>query len=579
MSLTGLIKAVSSAPDFKRLSESTVATAVAPKSLAPMLLAQLAAPAPLGGGRRLVVVTATGREADDLAETLRTLVPTRNIAVFPSWETLPHERLSPSLDTVGRRVAILRRLAHADAADPLVQPIEILICSVRAVLQPMAAGLGDVEPIRLRLGVTADLSTLVERLVELGYERNDLVERRGQFAVRGGILDVFPPPDEHPLRVEFWGDVVEEIRTFSVADQRSLELASDGLFAPPVRELLLTSMVRERARMIAAAAPELTDMAGRIAAGLHVEGMETLIPVLVEKMVTLPELVDPSSTLVLIEPERIRTRAHDLERTAAEFLAASWHNAAVGNKTPIDLAGASYVSVAQILATADGRTMRRLSVTPLATDLELLDAQDDEVFDFGAGAAHEYRGDAGLAFADIAKWAQAGWRVVLVSEGHGSAERFVETLSGEDIPARLVESLDDEPQPGVVSVTMASMAHGFVLAGSELVVLTETDIVGQRSSTKDMRRLPSSRRRTIDPLTLANGDFVVHEQHGVGRYVEMAKREVGGAAREYLVVEYAPSKRGQPADRLYVPTDQLDLVTRYIGGESPSVHRLGGADW
>ncbi|MSY98018.1 MAG: transcription-repair coupling factor, partial [Actinobacteria bacterium] len=517
MSLTGLLKAVATQPAFIRLAESRVATAVAPTALAPVLLAQLCAPAPIGAGRRLLVVTATGREADDLAEVLRALVPEREVAVFPSWETLPHERLSPSLDTVGRRVAILRRLAHADAADPLIPPIDVLIASVRAVLQPMAAGLGDVEPVRITHGMSVDLIGLVERLVELGYERNDLVERRGQFAVRGGILDVFPPPDEHPLRVEFWGDVVEEIRTFSVADQRSLELAHHGLFAPPVRELLLTAKVRERARLLASSAPEISDVAARIAEGLHVEGMETLIPVLVDGMVSLPELIDPSSTLVLIEPERLRTRAHDLERTAAEFLAASWHNAAVGNQTPIDLAGASYLSVAEILDLTDARSMPRVLITPLASDVELLDARDDEVIDFGATAANSYRGDAGLAFTDIAKWAKASWRVVLASEGHGSAERFVESLSGEDIPARLVDSLDDEPKAGVVSVTTANMAHGFILAGCELAVLTETDIVGQRSSTKDMRRLPSSRRRTIDPLTLAKGDFVVHEQHGVGR--------------------------------------------------------------
>ena len=110
-------------------------------------------------------------------------------------------------------------------------------------------------------------------------------------------------------------------------------------------------------------------------------------------------------------------------------------------------------------------------------------------------------------------------------------------------------------------------------------MITEQDILGQRASTKDMRKLPSRRRRSIDPLSLEAGDYVVHEQHGVGRYVEMVQREVAGATREYLLLEYASSKRGQPADRLFVPTDQLDLVSRYVGGEAPAVHRLGGADW
>ena len=111
-------------------------------------------------------------------------------------------------------------------------------------------------------------------------------------------------------------------------------------------------------------------------------------------------------------------------------------------------------------------------------------------------------------------------------------------------------------------------------------MLTETDLIGPGGpSTKDMRRMPSRRRNTIDPLQLQAGDYIVHEQHGVGRYVEMVQRTVQGATREYLVVEYAPAKRGQPGDRLFVPTDQLDQVTRYVGGEAPTLHRLGGADW
>src|SRR6185503_8345287 len=121
---------------------------------------------------------------------------------------------------------------------------------------------------------------------------------------------------------------------------------------------------------------------------------------------------------------------------------------------------------------------------------------------------------------------------------------------------------------------------GFLDEASRLAVVTGTDISGGRgASTKDMRKLPSRRRNTIDPLELRSGDFVVHEQHGIGRYVEMVQRTVNGADREYLVIEYAPSKRGQPGDRLFVPTDSLDQLSRYVGGESPTLHKMGGSDW
>jgi transcription-repair coupling factor (superfamily II helicase) len=582
VSLTGLLGAVAGEAAFRRIVElagdpgTDTVTVVAPPALQSFIAATLACPAPRGADSPLLIAAATGREAEDLAATLRSLLPELEVAVFPSWETLPHERLSPSSDTVGRRVAILRRLTHPDASDALVPPVDIVVSSIRAILQPLAGGLGDVEPVRLVADATADLTETVQRLVDMGYERVDLVERRGQVAVRGGILDVFPPTEEHPLRIEFWGDSIEEIRTFAVTDQRSLELAPDGLFAAPVRELLLTPAVRERARKLAEGVPILSDMCEQLAQGIAVEGMEALTPVLADSMTTLLETMPKGTSVVVLDPERIKSRSHDLVRTAEEFLAASWHNAAVGNQTPIDLSGSSYLTIEEVRATATALRSQWWEITPLTVDEA---GRDEPVVDVGGVALDSYRGDSARSLTDLAAWARAGERVVLLCEGQGSAERFCETLAGEDIPARLVKPIEEDPEAGIVTVSTARVAHGFALPAAKLVVITENDILGQRGATKDMSKMPSRRRRAIDPLSLAAGDYVVHQQHGVGRYVEMVQREVAGATREYLVLEYASSKRGQPADRLFVPTDQLDLVSRYVGGEAPAVHRLGGADW
>ena len=151
-------------------------------------------------------------------------------------------------------------------------------------------------------------------------------------------------------------------------------------------------------------------------------------------------------------------------------------------------------------------------------------------------------------------------------------------LRAEGLGARLGD-LDEPPEPGVPCVTTGLISHGFTWEPVRLAVICEADLAGQRTGSRDTRRMPSRRRGGIDPLQLSAGDYVVHEQHGVGRYLEMTSRSVQGAVREYLVIEYAPGKRGQPPDRLYVPTDQLDQVTRYVGGEAPALHRLGGADW
>ncbi|MGB0190176.1 MAG: transcription-repair coupling factor, partial [Nocardioides sp.] len=191
-----------------------------------------------------------------------------------------------------------------------------------------------------------------------------------------------------------------------------------------------------------------------------------------------------------------------------------------------------------------------------------------------------YRGDVARAMKDLDSWRSEGYRVVVVHPGHGPAQRMVEALGEAEVPARLAEPTDgDLWQVGVVTVTCGALTQGFVDETNKLVLVTGEDISGQKSSTRDMRKMPARRKRQIDPLELKPGDYVVHEQHGVGRFIEMKQRVVGGATREYLVLEYGASKRGAPPDRLYVPADALDQVTRYVGGEQPSLDRLGGGDW
>ncbi|MGC5343752.1 transcription-repair coupling factor [Streptomyces sp. DT171] len=592
MSLHGLLDAVVRDP---ALTEAVEAAAgghrmhvdlVGPPAARPFAVAALARPGGpgntdpagtgAGAGRTVLAVTATGREAEDLAAALRTLLPPDTVAEYPSWETLPHERLSPRSDTVGRRLAVLRRLAHPRADDPETGPVSVVVAPVRSVLQPQVKGLGDLEPVALRTGQTADLGETVEALAAAAYSRVELVEKRGEFAVRGGILDVFPPTEEHPLRVEFWGDDVEEIRYFKIADQRSLEVADHGLWAPPCRELLLTDQVRERAAALAERHPELGDLLGRIAEGIAVEGMESLAPVLVDDMELLLDVLPDDSMVLVCDPERVRTRAADLVATSHEFLQASWAATAGGSDAPapIDVGAASLWGIADVRDRARELNMMWWTVSPFAADDEL----DDDTLKLGMRAPETYRGDTARALADTKGWIADGWRTVYVTEGQGPAARTVEVLGGEGIAARLDPDLA-EISPSLVHVSCGAIDHGFVDPGLRLAVLTETDLTGQRTATKELGRMPTRRRKTIDPLTLETGDYIVHEQHGVGRYIEMVQRTVQGATREYLLVEYAPAKRGQPGDRLYIPTDQLEQVTKYVGGEAPTLHRLGGADW
>ncbi|NJA55150.1 transcription-repair coupling factor [Streptomyces sp. NEAU-H3] len=577
MSLHGLLDAVLDDPALAEAVKAagdghrTQADVVGPPAARPFVVAALAREA----RRTVLAVTATGREAEDLAAALRTLIPAEGVVEFPSWETLPHERLSPRSDTVGRRLAVLRRLAHPEADDPEAGPVSVVVAPIRSVLQPQVKGLGDLEPVALRQGQSVDLQEIVEALAAAAYARVELVEKRGEFAVRGGILDVFPPTEEHPLRVEFWGDEVEEVRYFKVADQRSLEIAEHGLWAPPCRELLLTDEVRRRAAVLAEEHPELHELLGKIAEGIAVEGMESLAPVLVDDMELLLDVMPERSLTLVCDPERVRTRAADLVATSQEFLQASWAASATGGEAPIDGGAASLWSLADVR----GHAVHDLgtpwwSVSPFAVDEEL----DGDTISLAMHAPETYRGDTARALAATKRWVSEGWRPVYVTEAQGPASRTAEVLGTEGIPARLDPALG-AISPAVVHVSCGSIDHGFIDPARKLAVLTETDLSGQKAAGKEGARMPVRRRKSIDPLTLETGDYIVHEQHGVGRYIEMVQRTVQGATREYLVVEYAPAKRGQPGDRLYIPTDQLEQITKYVGGEAPTLHRLGGADW
>ncbi|MFN8107533.1 MAG: transcription-repair coupling factor [Nocardioidaceae bacterium] len=537
-------------------------TLIGPTPVRPHLVKGL-----VDAGRLVLAVTATVREAEDLTDEIKAVVGSDSVALYPAWETLPHERLSPRSDTVGNRLAVLRRLKHPGEAAG-TGPLQVVVAPVRSVLQPQVKGLADLRPVELKTGDEISLEQVVADLAGAAYTRVDLVEKRGEFAVRGGIVDVFPPTEEHPLRVEFFGDEVDEIRSFTVADQRTLD-KQDRLWAPPCRELLLDDAVRARAVELGEQHPHLREITDKLAEGIAVEGMESLAPVLVEEMELLVDLMPSNTTALVFDPERVRGRAHDLVATSAEFLDASWAAAAVGGQAPIDVGAASLRSLEEIREVAQASELAWLGLSPFGTDGE-------DSLEIGAHAIDGYRGDTEAFITDLREQLQAGRSVVIVHPGHGPAQRTVELLSDHDIAARLVDVVD----PGerhVVQVTQGALEHGLLMG--HLAVYTGVDIAGQKATTRDMTRMPARRKKQIDPLELKAGDYVVHEQHGVGRFVEMRQREVQGAMREYLILEYGASKRGHPPDRLFVPADALDQVTRYVGGEQPSLDRLGGSDW
>ncbi|MBU6147978.1 MAG: transcription-repair coupling factor [Actinomycetales bacterium] len=504
------------------------------------------------GEGRLLVLVAGEAQAHRVHEALASLLGAPSVVELPGSEALPFERLAVSAEIASCRADVARRLMRADrTADPL----RVVIASIRAASQPIIADVLDVTALTIRTGTTLDRDLTVRALVDLGYQRSALVTRRGEFAVRGGILDIFPPGEEHPCRVDLFGDEVEQIRPFRAADQRSIEQLPERAFLDcgPCGELLLTPAVRQRAADLAAAGDRHAADLAVIAEGTLPDGGAMLAPLLCERLTSLTALLTEGDTVVVWEPVRVAARAAELAEIDAAF---------AQSVADPRLAAAGFRELADL--TADALRAR--------ADWLTVDAFGEEGPALAAVPVPSFAGDLDAVWREVRSRLDAEWTVVLTSNADGSGQRLIEQLTQVGLPIA-----EGAPRPGAVSVLTARLPQGYALPGSRLVVLTETDILGRRAA--GATRLPSRRRRTLDPFTLQAGDTIVHDTHGIGRYLAMTQRTVGGIAREYLVLEYAPSKRGQPADRIYVPIDALDAVSRYVGGDAPAPHRLGGTDW
>ena len=519
----------------------------------------------------ILIVTTSTRAANELTEELISYEGSNCVVNFPAWETLPHERLSPKSDTVTARFKALNNIKNSET--------KFVVCSIRALLQPIIANDLKNSQIKIKQSQSIKMLDLIEQLSKFGYTRSDLVEKRGDFAVRGGILDLFAPDQEHPIRIDFFGDEIDELSFFAISDQRSIEKIQSEILIFPCRELLIDAEVKKRAKDLGKLFPQIQDLTSKLSEGITFEGMESLAAGVVSEFNSILDYLPAGYQIWLIDEPRIRSRAADLIKTNQEFLEAAWSNLAWSerdsNQTPIDLSkelgqGGFYtLEEIQELAKNSNILFRNLnlySATPEDLPLTFIDELESY--------ANKYE----TVIAEIEQWHKDGFQVIFTASGNGVLKRFSELLNGANLPNRFISDENLLSQE-VINLLQSNLKHGFVSQEYKFVIITDKDVTGQRSSDKDLARMPSRRKKSIDPLQLKVGDFVVHEQHGVGRYLELINRSIAGVSREYLVIEYASSKRGQPADKLFVPTDTLEQVTKYVGGEAPSLHRIGGSDW
>ena len=547
MSLVSLPPLLRNEPAFAQLLGRSNALVAVPEAARPLVIAGLAH---LTARRPLVIACPTGTMAGQLADDLSQYLDAGEVELFPAWETLPFERVSPSIETMGRRLRVMHRLKSKQTSPTVV------VASIRALLQRLAPPSADTEPVCIRPGDILDADDLLRQLVSAGYRREELVEHRGEVARRGAIIDVFPSTADGPIRIDLWGDEVDRLTEFSVSDQRSTdELQSVEIF--PARELLGSEQLRERAAGLVATEPWGREQWERLAEGQLFDGMESWLPWLTPEEHLLTDELGDSAQIILIEPRRMHDRAEDLlaeEADLAKALASSWARDAERQFPRL------HAQSDRLLSGTDGAAWS-IVPTPDAPDAPAV----------AASTWSPVVGDSSILVARLKTLLSEKYRIVVAADTANSAQRLAANLRESGLDFTILDGPEPELSKPGGYVVVSPLHRGCTIPSVQLAIVAEADLTGRRRA----HRQPRPRKRQAAGFfeDLKTGDFVVHYQHGVGKFAGMTKRTIGGVERDYLLLEY----RG--GDKLYIPSDQIDAIRQYVGGETPPLHRLGGSDF
>ena len=589
MSLQGLLPLVVERPEFRRLIDQLRHGEAPPELHAvseagkPYLLAALSTTL----NQPLLVVVQDESRAREMAEMLRTLIGRpEQVVFFPDRNALPYERLIENAQTMQLRVGTLARLAHETAKQKA--PATVIITSARALTQPI------ISPdelrgmlLELQVGEEMDLELLLEQCYHLGYDSVAEVEEPGQMTHRGGIVDIFSPALARPVRIEFFGDEIESIRTFDPETQRSLNPINSVLLAPS-KEALPQHGLEAAAELERLPTETLHhDAADRWARDLDAlrsrQSFDDLVFYLpyLHRPSTILAYLPADGVLVLDMPDRLEEVAWRLAEQAEEVRASLEHE----GENPPGLRPA-FVRWNELRPQLEARRHLRFA-SFLEDKSAVFEAQDTasdgrrpkddtRVLVPDLHPANSYGGRLRTFVMETRLAMRERQRVVVVTN---QARRLCEVFGdeaqfGEDaVQVSPVTNLPEPPEPGMLVIVQGHLAEGWHSRSLALTVFTDTEVFGWSKRRDVMRRKP------VTPATfLAEvhpGDFVVHQDHGIGRFEGLVRLNSTGVEREYLLIQYAGT------DRLYIPTDQLDRVTKFIGmGDAvPALSRLGSAEW
>jgi transcription-repair coupling factor (superfamily II helicase) len=524
------------------------------------------------GSETLLVLTAGQQEAARLAADLAFCHGREGeVFLFPHWEVGPYEPLQPHPEVEAERLAALAAL-HEGRARALVVPVRALL--QRVIPRQVLAGLCE----ELQVEEEYPRPPLLQRLLELGYQAVPMVEDRGTFSVRGDLLDLFPPTRSQPVRIEFFGDYIERMRPFDPASQRSGDLELEELMLLPARELVLAGehletfarKLKERCDTLGLPRSVREEVLEEAREGILAPGRAFLLPCNYRQLDFLGDYA-PAARWVVIDPPAV---VQEADRFAAEVREGETRAARRGE--PFVTASELFLEPAALEAELARRP--RIEFSPL--ELYRLDAGHPlyRVRAEGNGdlrrRLQESEGLGPLAD-QLRGWLGEQWRVLVVCHQRGQAERLADLLGGQGLAADFEAAAGlAQARPGRLLLTLGDLGAGFRLPDERLAVIAEEEIFGPRVRRRD--RGAARAKALLSTLAeLREDDFAVHADHGIARYRGLVHLVTGQTEGDYLLLEYAGD------DKLYVPIDRIEKVSKYVGGEGhqPRLDKMGGQGW
>ncbi|SDW86336.1 transcription-repair coupling factor [Marininema mesophilum] len=523
-------------------------------------------------GRPIMLVTHNLNQAQKAVEDLYELLPREQVLLYPANELVATEIAMDGSETLQDRIHVLSRLAKGFSGIFVVP-----YAGVRKLFPPKRVIAQSHRS--LKVGEEQPIEPLLEHLVHIGYERVDMVEKSGEFSLRGGILDLFPATFSDPIRIEWFDDEVDSIRPFSVADQRSKD-KWQKVEIPPARELFadaqtlyqagdeVETLLAERLSKVkdpeikAKLTEKITWDIEQLKAGNVFTGIYKYISRIYPDYESLADYLPKDTCWVLDEPGRIQESAKQMDREEEEFTVALLQQ---GEYLP-------QLKLARTFAESLGEHdhpriylslfMRQTSGT-----------QPQNIVQFVCRGMQQFHGQMHVLKTEWDRWVKSDTRVLFTASSKERAERLERVLQDYDMP--ITSGKPGILSPGQPVIHVGALASGFELGSAKLVVVSEGEVFTQKQRRTSRPAKMDHAEKIKNYQELKVGDFVVHVNHGIGRYAGIETLHVGGMHKDYMLVQYAGN------DKLYVPIEQIDQVQKYLGSEekSPKVYSLGGSEW